>query len=336
MHPQTGQKTGCSTDDKSYQVADLNGDERLRSRPVTAPVLLLGFNRPDRLASLIESLRSSAPQTVRIAVDGPRAGRIRDVELVRACRATAQSVDWTTDVEVLERQVNLGLELAIPDAVSWVLREHDTVIVIEDDVIIGPQFVDFAQSMLARFAADESIMHVSGYNVVPRDQLSQPESPIRLSRIPESLAWATWRRAWQHYDPTLTWALSAPLPDLRRITGTRAGAYRWRQNFSLAERQLISTWAYRWLGSMWSRDGWCVSPNQNLVTYRGYTDGTHTRRRAKWSELPVADVDLEMIPPEPPRDQQADEFLQRKVFAANAFGVALGPLERFALRALRR
>jgi hypothetical protein len=304
---------------------------------VSAPVLLLGFNRPDRLIGLVDSLRLSAPETVRIAVDGPRQNRPGEAELVRQCLAVVEQIDWTDDVEILERATNLGLERAIPDAVSWVLRSHEAVIVIEDDVTIGDQFVDFAQSMLSQFADDESVMHVSGYNVVPTNSLTQPGEPIRLSRIPESFAWATWRRAWAHYDPDLTWARSCTISDLDRLTGSRWAAMRWRQNFRLAEHRLISTWAYRWIASMWSQGGWCISPNTNLITYRGYSGGTHTRRKARWQELPighlsVSDWSTGTPGTRPQVDSTAERFLHTTVFNANPLGVALGPAERTALK----
>jgi hypothetical protein len=303
---------------------------------VSAPVLLLGFNRPDRLINLVDSLRLSAPETVRLAVDGPRRNRPGEAELVRQCLAVVEQIDWTDDVEILERATNFGLERAIPDAVSWVLRSHESVIVIEDDVTIGDQFVEFAQSMLSRFADDESIMHVSGYNVVPAASLTGPGSPIRLSRIPESFAWATWRRAWAHYDPDLSWSRTCTLSDLNRLTGSQLAATRWRQNFRLAEHRLISTWAYRWIASMWSHDGWCVSPNKNLVTYRGYSGGTHTRRKARWTEQPIEHLEMLDDVEHPHVDVSAEGYLHRTVFHASPLGVALGPLEQLALRVTNR
>jgi len=328
--------TDYSPEERFYQAALLDSSGGVPSRSVSAPVLLLGFNRPDRLHDLIASLRASAPPIVRIAVDGPRSNRPGERNLVAECLRAVELVDWTDDVEVLERASNMGLERAIPDAVSWVLSSHESVIVIEDDVIIGDQFIDFAQCMLSRFAADNRIMHVSGYNVVPSEALSNPSSSIRLSRVPESLAWATWRRAWQSYEPDLSWTRSCPHNEMANLVGSRLVASRWRQNFALADRRLISTWAYRWIASMWAQDGWCISPNRNLVSYRGYDAGTHTRRRAKWLELPIEHLSYQLDSGTPVVDERGERYLHRTVFSATGIGVALGPIERMALTAIRR
>ncbi len=177
---------------------------------------------------------------------------------------------------------------------------------------------------------------MSGYNVVPRDRLTDPAATARLSRVPESFAWATWRRAWQHYDPNLTWGTDCSIAELSAVLNSRRAAIRWKQNFSLARHGRISSWAYRWAAAIWSQNGYCLSPNRNLITYRGYRGGTHTRRRARWTEFPIEAVNLEGIAVPLAFDEGADEYLHRRVFRATAVGIGLGPAEATALELLKR
>lgn len=302
----------------------------------SVPVLLLGFNRPDRIIDLIGSLRVTRPQIVRVAIDGPRPSHPNDARLVGETRAAVDDIDWTTNVAGLYRATNLGLERAVPDAVSWVLDEFKSVIVIEDDVGVGPQFIDFATRALREFESRPEIFHVSGYNVVPHDYLSKPAAAARLSRVPESFAWATWRRAWQLYEPTLTWGTDCSVSELSEVLESRTAALRWKQNFALARKGLISSWAYRWAASIWSKSGYCLSPNRNLITYRGYRGGTHTRRRARWTEFPIEPLEIDNLGEPIEFDPKADSYLHRRVFRATPLGVGLGPIESLALRALKR
>jgi hypothetical protein len=301
----------------------------------SVPVLLLGFNRPDRIIDLIDSLRATKPQVVRVAVDGPRATHPNDrLRVSETCEAV-QRIDWTDNVSTLVRDANLGLERAVPSAVSWVLDEFASVIVIEDDVNVGPQYVEFATRALRELEHRPEIFHVSGYNVVPHDSLTNPMTAARLSRVPESFAWATWRRAWQHYDPSLTWGSDCSFAELGDVLQSRIAALRWKQNFALARKRRISSWAYRWAASIWREGGYCLSPNRNLITYRGYSGGTHTRRRARWTELPIEAVNLGGIG-DAQFDATADEYLHRQIFRATPLGIALGPAESIALKLLRR
>lgn len=302
----------------------------------SVPVLLLGFNRPDRIIDLIDSLRATKPQVVRVAVDGPRANHPEDRRRVSETREAVHRIDWTDDVATLVRDANLGLERAVPSAVSWVLDEFASVIVIEDDVGVGPQFVDFATRALSEFENRPEIFHVSGYNVVPHDRLTNPAATARLSRVPESFAWATWRRAWQHYDPSLAWGSDCSIAELSKVLQSRTAAIRWKQNFALARNGRISSWAYRWAASIWREGGYCLSPNRNLITYRGYSGGTHTRRRARWTEFPIETVNLDGITDAVEFDATADEYLHRQVFRATPLGIALGPAESIALKVLKR
>jgi len=295
------------------------------------PVLLLGFNRPDRLHDLIETLRKTAPPIVCLAVDGPRSHHPGEEGLVQRCQQIIDEIDWTTDVRTLFRQHNVGLERAVPEAVSWVLQDFDSVIVIEDDVVVGPQFIDFASIALQRFQDRLDIFHISGYNVVSEARLTHPDAATRLSRIPESFAWATWRRAWTHYDPNLSWGSGCSIDELSAVVGSRTAALRWKQNFSLARHGRISSWAYRWAASIWSQDGYCLSPNKNLITYRGYADGTHTRTRARWTEHAIEPINLGLVDVEPEFDFLADKYINRQVFRATAVGIGLGPAEAVAL-----
>jgi hypothetical protein len=301
----------------------------------TPPVLLLGFNRPGLMRGLIDSLRPLAPPELLISLDGPRASHPTDRERVDECKREVERIDWTTSIHTRFLTRNEGLERAIPGAVTWALERHDSVAVVEDDVVVGPDLLDFVARSLDTYRDRQDVWHVSGYNVVPITHLSDPTAPARLSIFPESFAWATWRRAWVNYDPDMTWAGSAGVGELRTVVGSTAAALRWKQIFADARRRRIATWAYRWIGSMWGHGALCVNPNRNLLTYTGYTEGTHTLRRARWSELPLERPPTGLSAGSAVRDELADRYVSATVFRGTPWGVTIGAAESTAL-ALRQ
>jgi hypothetical protein len=301
------------------------------------PVLLLGYNRAEKMRGLIEALRVSAPQLVMVVVDGPKAGNPTDEANVQAVRDSVAAIDWTSDVVLRFRPVNVGLRASVSDAVGWATKEYGQVIVIEDDVLPGPHFVPYAERMLELYRTDERVMHISGYNVVAREDLGIPGAQNRLSRYPESFAWATWDRAWTYYDDALTWPEQHTLRELRAVTGGTASAVRWRFNFLDAKAGRISTWAYRWIASMWSRGGLALNPNENLVTYVGQDDGTHTVMKPSWSELPLYTGALEpLLAKDAVLDERADRWVSRVVFGGTPYGAAKGVLISIALHARKQ
>jgi len=293
------------------------------------PILLLAFNRPKLLYQLIESLRETRPSIVRVSVDGPRPGNQTDAQNVAECVALIKTIDWTDNVDSLIQPVNVGLERCVPSAVSWVLTEFDRIIVLEDDTRSTTAFVNWATSALEKFESDERVMHISGYNVVPSEHLDCPDSLARLSRLPESFAWATWRRAWNLYDANLEVPRSEISSILRTLHLNTLERARWRLNFALARRHLISSWAYRWIFSIWRNDGFCLNPNLNFVSYHGHDSGTHTRRTARWKEQPVRSFQPENLQnlTDVQFDKQAETFTQVSVFNCTRTSFLTAPLE---------
>lgn len=89
-----------------------------------APVLMLGFNRPERTRASLAAARRARPSRLYIAVDGPRAGRSDDEALTREVRAVADLVDWPCRVKTLFRECNLGCARAISEAITWFFEQE--------------------------------------------------------------------------------------------------------------------------------------------------------------------------------------------------------------------
>ena len=301
------------------------------------PVVIIAYNRPDKVSRLIARLAELKPSHVMFAVDGPKAHRLGDAEKVAAVQALATRIDWTDNVELRFQPANLGLRAAVTDAVTAAISQYGEAIILEEDTIPGPNWIPYATEMLERHRDAHEIEHISGYNLAPEEVQTGRGHGSRLSRYPESIAWATWDRAWNQFDGSLEWAMNVSTAELARIVGSRAGALRWKQNFADAEAERISTWAYRWIASMWSRDSFVLSPNQNLVTYGGYDEGTNSFLNAPWDELPLFDGPLsQCLDGDAVFDASADRWIGERVFAETPFGVARGVAISAALAVRKR
>lgn len=298
-----------------------------------APVLILAYNRPDKVANLIDSLRPLAPSIVLVGVDGPRLNKVSDAEKVAEVHKVVESINWTKDVQIRSRETNLGLKRAVIDSVDWAIGNYGKAIIIEEDVVVGSQFLDFMNHMLDLYANEESIGHISGYNVVPHKFINTRGA--RLTRYPESIAWATWSRAWTNFDEELTWGANCSITELSKVVGSRLGALKWKLNFSDAKNDRISTWAYRWIASMWAQDQYVISPNVNLVKHSGFDSGSHTLTAAPWTELPIEIMDFDSLTSKDAIkiDELAENWIQKSVFKESVPGLSRGLLVS-ALRTL--
>lgn len=107
--------------------------------------------------------------------------------------------DWAEcfSAEVVEQDHNLGLARSIVSGVTELCRRYGTVIVIEDDLIVGSDFLHYMIESLKKYENDDKVMQVGGFTI------SKPEgllSDVFLLPVTTSWGWATWEKAWQHFS----------------------------------------------------------------------------------------------------------------------------------------
>jgi len=301
------------------------------------PLLILGYNRPEKTRQLIDSLRNLQPKTILFAVDGPKYGNSIDELKVCEVEKAVTAIDWKCSVETRFRDSNLGLRKAVVDSVEWAIDRFGCVTVIEDDALPGPEFIQYSEFMLDRYRFENEIAHVNGYNISPPDSLSNREMQNRISIYPASYAWSTWERAWKHFDSNLEWGTSVSIEELARITGSLVGALKWKLNFLDAKAERIDTWAYRWIASMWSKNLKTIGPNINISSYHGWSDGTHTRSRPTWQQLAISKIDWDFLRSENAplsADESAEKWLSKNVYSENVRGLIRGLFASAALHFL--
>ena len=120
------------------------------------------------MRGLIQSLEPLKPKLILLAVDGPKEGRTNDADLVRQTQNLVSEITWDTEIRTRFRDANLGLRKAVVDAVTWANSEYGRVMVLEDDVRVGPQLLEFLNHNLNTHKQNSKIAHINGYNLVPQ------------------------------------------------------------------------------------------------------------------------------------------------------------------------
>lgn len=238
-----------------------------------APILLIGFNRPDRLLAQVERLRSVKPRKLFIAVDGPREGVDGEDALVGKTRSAAAHVDWPCELHTRFLDANHGCRLAPPEAISWMFDHVDSGIILEDDCVPDVAFFRYASEMLLRYKDAASVAMVSGNNAYGFH--SNRRDSYHFSRHVNIWGWATWKRAWDLYDVTMKRYEKFVDEILRDRHLGKYDRY-WRKYLTnLIARQ--DTWDIQWCVTVKANNLLCVVPRTNLVANIGHVSGaTHT------------------------------------------------------------
>jgi len=240
------------------------------------PVLFIIFNRPDTTARVFEAIRAAKPKMLFIAADGPRPNKPSDLESCAATRAIVENVDWDCDVRRDYSVKNLGCRYRPQSAISWAFSQSEHLIILEDDCLPDPSFFRFCQEMLLRFANDERVMCIGGTNLL--GAWKADFQSYQFSFFSSSSGWASWRRAWNFYDPDmLAWGKPEVRDIIYRELYSLAPSKHFLRDYDNTFEGKIDGWDYQWEMCRVLQSGLTVIPSVNLVQNIGFTaDATHS------------------------------------------------------------
>jgi hypothetical protein len=279
------------------------------------PVALLFFNRPDTTARVFAEIAKARPPILLLVADGPRTARPGEGELCAAARAVVKRVDWDCQVLRDYSDQNLGCRRRVSSGLDWVFDQVEQAIILEDDCLPHPTFFRFCDELLDRYRDDERIMTISGNN---HQFGHRPTTEsYYFSRYNHIWGWATWRRAWQHYDVDIKlWPRIRDEGWLQDMLGDRHAIRYWTKTLQATFEGRIDTWDFQWILACWLQHGLTAIPCVNLVTNIGFgLAATHTQGVNRFANLPIEAMHFPLThPPFMIRNAQSDDYIQKSVF----------------------
>ncbi|MDD2303651.1 MAG: hypothetical protein PHP53_03060 [Prolixibacteraceae bacterium] len=264
------------------------------------PILLLGFNRPNETMKILNRIGLVKPTKLYFACDGPRLNNEEDNELCAEVRSIVNKVDWDCEINTLFRQDNLGCKKAISQAIDWFFKHEEKGIIIEDDCLVDISFFHYCDELLELYSNDDRIMCISGCNFV--SNLIKIDSSYYFSNYPLIWGWATWKRAWKHYNVNLDYqsdnSLKVFLKNLKYLDFI--DRLYWFQLFSKVKSNNIDTWDYQWVYAIWKNKGLTCIPNKNLVSNIGFSKESFNTKdvNSNLSNMDISGIELPLIKPD--------------------------------------
>ena len=261
----------------------------------TSPVLVLSFNRPDTTAEVMAQVAKYRPRDLFLFSDGPREDRSGERELVEQTRAVLEAdLSWKPTVHRLYHEQNHGLFRGVSGAIDWFFSHVDEGIILEDDCVPHPDFFGYCDELLGKYRDDERVWCISGDNSA--ELRISGDASYGFIRDPLIWGWATWKRAWGHFDHTMDgWPAMRHSQEFSRMFPDRVERRVRRENF---DRYLngVDAWAFKWKYTVQTHGGLVAVPGVNLVSNIGWNrdDATHTTgnsMRAAKPALPILPLD---------------------------------------------
>ncbi len=244
-----------------------------------APIVIFVYNRADRIKKLIESLREN-PEAKESALyifsDGAKnEAAVAKVQAVRDYIDSIPQQEIFGEVNISKSKVNKGLAPSIITGVTEVMNRHGKAIIIEDDNIVSPDFLDYMNRGLEYYKNNEKIWAISGFSRTMTFPKNYEHDIYIMQRI-SSYTWASWKDRWDKTD----WEVK----DYPKFLWNR----KMRKHFDKcgADRSLmldaqmcgkISSWAIRFEYSMVRNDMYSVLPCVSRAICSGNDgSGTHS------------------------------------------------------------
>jgi len=242
-----------------------------------APICLFSYNRPIETRLTIEALQRNnlAPSSdLYIFSDGPKnkASGSKVIEV----REYIRSVNGFKTIEIIESPMNMGLANSIIDGVTRIINKHGKVIVLEDDLISSPNFLDFMNLALDYYQYNEKIYSISGYTM-DLPSLKMYKEDYYFGYRASSWGWATWIDRWENVDWNVNQYKSFKWNLIQQYRFMRGGSdmpyMLWKQM-----NGKIDSWAIRWAFQQFKNDQLTIYPTESKIFNIGLGENsTHTK-----------------------------------------------------------
>nr|WP_320166838.1 methyltransferase domain-containing protein [uncultured Methylophaga sp.] len=227
-----------------------------------APIILFVYNRPWHTKQTVEALQKNslaAGSELFIYSDAAKSESAKkDVDEVRGYIRTITGFKKLT---IIEREKNWGLADSIIDGVTDVINRFGRIIVLEDDIVTSPYFLQFMNDALGFYQNEKNVWHISGWNYpIPSDGIHD----VFLSRLMSCWGWATWADRWMFYEKNSDSIIASfKKEDINAFNID--GEANFFEQVVQNKKGTINTWAIFWYAVIFQNNGLCLSPVTSYV-----------------------------------------------------------------------
>jgi hypothetical protein len=239
----------------------------LQDEPLDIAIAVFAYKRPWHLQETLHALsqnHGAISLPVYIFIDGPRSASDRSA--VNDVYATASRATGFKSVTTITSTANKGLFKALTEGISEVLEKHDSVIVVEDDIVTSPHFINYMTKALILYRDEERVASVHGYT--PPIKADLPET--FFLRGADCWGWATWRNRWSLFR--------SDAGQLAMEIKAQGLSHYFNLNSNLPFMQMLedradcknNSWAICWHASCFLADRLTLYPRLSLVSNIGF------------------------------------------------------------------
>lgn len=242
-----------------------------------APLVIFGYNRADKLERCIRALMGCegiSHTEIFLYIDGPKDRMDENaVNEVREYTNRIKEQSWFSNMVINYQERNQGLAESVIAGITEVINLYGRVIVLEDDIIVSPDFLLFTNGALDAFENDRKVWSIST-DTLSSHMIRKCKEDILWTYRGECWGWASWADRWNKVD----WEVS----DYTKFIGSKKSQREFNRGgrdmtrlLQMQQNGEISSWAIRWCYQQYKEDMITVFPKY-LKSYNIGLDGSGT------------------------------------------------------------
>lgn len=249
---------------------------------VLSPIVLFSYRRiPNRTIESLLKNSLAIESELYIFSDGHK--NEVDKQDVLEVRKHLKKIDGFKNITLIESSNNKGLANSIIEGVTKIIDEYGKVIVLEDDLIVSNDFLEYINGALDFYEKDGKIWSIAGY-APELPCLKESRDELYLSPRGSSWGWATWRDRWQTVDWNVTdWQEFKK--DKEAIERFNLGGNDMYKMLELQMLGKLDSWAIRWCYSQFRQEKYTIYPVKSKIINDGFSDNKGTHNSGSYEKL---------------------------------------------------
>lgn len=255
-----------------------------------APIVLFVYNRPLHTGQTIEALsKNTLAIDSTLIIFSDAAKNEKEIKNVAEVRKLIKNIKGFKEVEIIERETNIGLAKSVIAGVTNVVNKYNKVIVLEDDLVTSPYFLTYMNSALDLYENEEDVISIHGYIYPIKKELPN----TFFIKGADCWGWATWKRGWNIFEEDGESLLNKIKDNNLTKDFDFNNSYPYTQMLKDCVEGKNSSWAIRWYASAFLKNKLTLYPGKSLVKNIGIDgSGTHSGRKNQHDSRIVNKMEL--------------------------------------------
>lgn len=264
-----------------------------------APIVLFVYNRPSHTRKTVEALQLNnlaKDSELIIFSDAPKDDKA--CLAVRDVRCFIKTISGFKNITIIEREENFGLVRSIKEGVTDIVNRFGKIIVLEDDLVAHPQFLEFSNDALELYKNNKDVFAITGYSFLKSSNDDEVTNKTYFLELPSTWGWSTWSDRWVFFDENSSDFNVLDRDKILRRRFNYDNTYNYYKMLHDRNNGYVKSWGIIWYWCIFKKNGLTLFPSDSLINQIGQDGSGENYKNYRVSEDKIKKIEYDFNFPE--------------------------------------